>query len=373
MKKVLKTILVLIILFITLGYLGNNLGILEFSDLLPISEEKMKSYTGFYYEQLDDNEKQIYIKLDEAIREKEQIVPLGRQEENNLSNMLEKVMISYMGDNPECFYLSNEYTVVVRDILVAKLATLNIQYIQDINIEEAKVKLNETAEKFINEVISEGMTDFEKELAIHNKLVEQVDYYEYENIEDIPDLKHSAYGALVDKSAVCDGYSKAFKILLDKIGIESIIIRGETNDVAHAWNLVKLEDDYYHVDVTSDVFNNKNKKYTIHIYFNITDKQISKTHNISGDFNWPEANSNKYEYYNANGMILNDEDSIYSKMSKIVKKAKKSNILEFKIDAKYNKQMVLDTLYDMDFNNWKTNRLTSVTYSKIDDVYIFIK
>ena len=64
---------------------------------------------------------------------------------------------------------------------------------------------------------------------------------------------------------------------------------------------------------------------------------------------------------------------MYSKLSDIIYSQKASKILEIKLDPKRTLRKVIDTLYYLNFNNWKTSGKTNVTYSQLDDVYAFVK
>ena len=85
--------------------------------------------------------------------------------------------------------------------------------------------------------------DLEKALYTNNYLCINCSY-----AANIIESSHTLYGALVDKVPVCDGYSKAFKFLLSKVGVDSLMVT--STYMNHAWNLVKIDQDYYHVDVT---------------------------------------------------------------------------------------------------------------------------
>ena len=61
-----------------------------------------------------------------------------------------------------------------------------------------------------------------------------------------------AYGALVEGSAICEGYAKAFKLLCNRAGIACEIVGGTVNGEAHMWNYVQIGGDYYLVDATFD-------------------------------------------------------------------------------------------------------------------------
>lgn len=69
---------------------------------------------------------------------------------------------------------------------------------------------------------------------------------------DISDqnISATAYGALVTGSAVGEGYAMAFKALCDELGIECYVVTGTHIGVKHAWNIVMLEGNYYHIDVS---------------------------------------------------------------------------------------------------------------------------
>ncbi|WP_156456441.1 S-layer homology domain-containing protein [Abyssisolibacter fermentans] len=144
---------------------------------------------------------------------------------------------------------------------------------------------NETVNKIIDKIIKPDMSDLKKEKAIHNYLIKNTVYYKYEDmgIDNIPEYCHTAFGVLVLGTGVCDGYAEAANILLNKVGIESKLVFGYaknteiTDDaIGHAWNLVKINNKYYHLDVTWDDNDENNKIY--YDFFNLTEKEIQKTH-----------------------------------------------------------------------------------------------
>jgi hypothetical protein len=152
------------------------------------------------------------------------------------------------------------------------------------------------------------MSDYAKVKTLHDYVAEKVTYYDdYETATN--DIHHTAYGALINGSAVCDGYMDAFHLLLNEAGIESYNITGDdldnTDNYWHAWNLVKIEEDYYHIDVTwNDSDNNK----TTYDYFGKTDKEISEDHVIFSFNKVPKANGEKYDYY---PMVAKNRTSTY--------------------------------------------------------------
>ena len=371
MKKIIKAISIISVIFLIC--LVFKLNILDFS-AFNIDEQKLINYSGYYFSQLEQIEKEIYVKIDDAVKDIRETVWLGSVDTMNLSDKINRVITAYFYDNPDKFYISNEYVISTSDLKFIRFSTLKLSYIVNSKeqLDEKNKQLEQEIERIIAENVTDEMTEFEKEVALHDALVKQVNYYKYENINEIPGIKHTAYGALVQHEAVCDGYSKAFKLLLEKVGIENIIIHGVSDNVAHAWNVVDIAGEYYHVDVTSDKINEP-KKYAIHTYFNLSDEQISKTHNINEEFNTPKCNYSKYEYYNKKGYYISEQDSLYHKLKEIVTKQKKSSILEIKVDEKYTARNIIDILYELDFNNWYSDRQSNVEYTKVQDKYIFVK
>lgn len=371
MKKFLKSISIITVIFLIC--LVIKLNILDFS-AFRVDEEKLLYDYGYYFNQLQQDEKEIYVKIDDAAKNIKKTIFLGTVDVEGLSDKISKVLTAYFYDNPDIYYVSNQYMVSTSDLRLFTLSTLELNYIID-SAEEIKTKSNQldsAIDKFINSVITDDMTEFEKELAIHDELVKQVNYYNYESIDTIPTIKHTAYGALVQNEAVCDGYSKAFKLLLDKVGIDNIIISGSTEQAAHAWNIVNIGDEYYHVDATSDKLSDT-EKHVIHTYFNLNDKEIANTHIIDNNYNIPKCNATKYEYYNQMGYYISQQDNLYNKLNKIINIQNKSGILEIKADEKHTTRRIIDTLYELDFNNWHSNRKSSVEYTKVQEKYIFVK
>ena len=99
--------------------------------------------------------------------------------------------------------------------------------------------------------ISDDMPELAKALYLHEWIVEQTDYaYEEYNAGNIPASCYGAAGVLINHKAVCSGYSDAYGLLLSKVGVESYVV--SSSELNHAWNLVKIDGDWYHVDCTWD-------------------------------------------------------------------------------------------------------------------------
>lgn len=125
--------------------------------------------------------------------------------------------------------------------------------------EEIKNKVSE----IISEIITEGMTQQEKELAINQYLCDTIVYDEdalanaeennFMTVDEAFNDSFTAYGALIDGKCVCAGYAAAFTLLAQEAGLESIVVTGYLDgSLAHAWNKVKIDDEWQIVDVTNN-------------------------------------------------------------------------------------------------------------------------
>lgn len=119
---------------------------------------------------------------------------------------------------------------------------VNIANIDD-NVLQRYEVLTKNVEK-IRAGLKDGMTDLDKIIYFHNCLVEIVSY-RYVGYQS-----YGACGALGENTAVCSGYTKALNMLLDMEGIETRYISSITLD--HGWTLVKLDNEWYHIDATWD-------------------------------------------------------------------------------------------------------------------------
>lgn len=172
--------------------------------------------------------------------------------------------------------------------------------------------------------------DFEREVILHDFISRNCEYITEEHNGDSPS-QHTAYGALVEKAAYCDGYSSAYKILLDRCGIECIITEGTANGANHEWNVVKIDGEYYNVDVTWDDADLDFAPLLIfHGYFNLNDQRLSQTHGFSDFFPKPVCKA-EGDYYSMKGVVVEDLDHLFTLAYSELKSAVESKQTYFEI------------------------------------------
>ncbi|MBQ0064798.1 MAG: hypothetical protein KBT48_03470 [Firmicutes bacterium] len=127
------------------------------------------------------------------------------------------------------------------------LITYSIQYYNTLEQEEL---VSSKIKQVLEELNLATLSDYDKIKTIYDYIAESVKY-DYAGLNDESDLvKYTAYGALIDKSAVCQGYASLLYRMLLSQGIDCRIIRSES--LNHSWNIVELDGIYYYLDVTWD-------------------------------------------------------------------------------------------------------------------------
>jgi transglutaminase-like putative cysteine protease len=128
------------------------------------------------------------------------------------------------------------------------------------------------------------------------------DYLTYHNVYDF-NARHgqTMYSALVEGGSVCAGYTHAFQYLMQQMGIPCAYVLGYANGY-HAWNIVKLDNEYYAMDVTwDDPLGAPPEKFS-YKYFNLTDQALSADHvRVEISASIPEAAGTACSYQNAFG------------------------------------------------------------------------
>lgn len=142
------------------------------------------------------------------------------------------------------------------------------------------------AKAIVSSITQVGMDDHEKVKAIHDYVVKHVSY-------DTSYKAYTAYEALVHRSAVCQGYALLTYQLLKEAGIENHFVVGTGDGQPHAWNLVKIENKWYHLDTTFDDPVPDEQGRVTYSYFNLSDEQIARNHEWNrGEY--PQATTNYY-------------------------------------------------------------------------------
>lgn len=183
------------------------------------------------------------------------------------------------------------------------------------------------ASDVIDKVIKDGMSDYEKEVAIYDWMFDNIGQGMSTTIQ-MPGQNASAYtphDVLTSKNAVCVGYATTFRLLMNMLDMDVHIVH---NDY-HSWNEVKLDDgEWYQVDIYTDVSSRVRYR-----NFNMTDDIARTGHDWDGS-GLPEAKGIKYSYALQNAKKAKDLFEIPAKIKEVVD-SNKSDALYFSFPKKF--------------------------------------
>ena len=274
----------------------------------------IKEYENRYlYKQLSSSEKLIYSKLYDNIENLKTgtyKIEFGNAfkdilEQENGTNKLQEyyqtAIEAFTYDNPDIFFLDVTKMYINIETITKLFSTKYNVYItnaQDPTYLADYFKSKEQIDKCQKEIENikeqilaniENESDFEKVKYIHDYLIDNI---EYEQTFIEPNI-YNIYGALVSKTCVCEGYAKALQYLLNEVELENVIVTGTAtnNDgktESHAWNYVKIDDEWYAIDTTWDdpiiVGGGKLTDKIKYRYFLKGSSTMSKNHFISAKF-----------------------------------------------------------------------------------------
>lgn len=206
---------------------------------------------------------------------------------------------------------------------------------------------------------------YEKVMYIHDYLTENT-YYDEESLEkNDHTTSANAYECLINGKALCSGYSAAFKVLADSMGIESGIVNGDTEKERHAWNYVLIDGEYYWLDVTWDDPTGEDF-FPRHDYFLMDDKHLLKNRTIDENLPFvPSCVSMKENYFVKNNLYF--ETYNFDELYKCISAHSDEKVVSIMIDSDEEYRKCCEDLID----NRKIGLLlmANSTYSSEDNNY----
>lgn len=205
----------------------------------------------------------------------------GKNQDTDFPELIERVherdYIAYMGYNSVSV---NKFFNKYSDAAAYKIE-FTYGYDSAVLIEmkkQTKAEVNRLAE----DQFTPQMSEYELVKSIHDYLIDNTKYAQNEN----DPMVYYAYGPLIKGQGTCEGYAEAARLLFTAVGIESYFITGTVDDnSSHAWNIIKIGGNYYHIDVTwDDPIVTGGGDVKTYDYFNITDAEMAADHIWSGNY-----------------------------------------------------------------------------------------
>lgn len=260
----------------------------------------MNEAHNFYRSRLRGAEAQLYDEIVSAQEQQAASVSAGRG--ITLKNAL-SVYGKVRNDHPEMIQLENDIK------LSSSLFSSQVLLHYGLNLRQRTEligRMQETAHQILASIDRSLMSESEVVRALHDYLAVHVKY-------NLPALEQdritfqdtNAHGALLYGTAVCHGYAQAMKYLCDQAGIECLVVIGKSNlpqtkqQMDHAWNIVKANGYYQHVDVTWDSNLTRDPENPCMDYFMLNDENILMDH-VFEMSQVPKCPEEPCNYYHAN-------------------------------------------------------------------------
>lgn len=298
--------------------------------------------TNYYYSTLSANGKKLYTSVVDAAR--------NCRSYGGIPNAVEKdevltIFNAVVFDNPELMHLN--CTQMSYDLCPAKI---HLSYMYSESEAQGRIRrLNYEADEIIKR-IGDLKTRSKQMICLylHNYLMRTITYdndaiNEYTTCPD----SYSAYGALINKRAVCQGISLAFKLLCDKTGVPCFVVRGEVvssngEKRPHSWNMVYIDGKYAHIDVTWDLSMSLASGCKRFDYFLVNEEDIKVDRSFK--YQYPHAaDTSGLGYFYSTGSYLKNKSELRNFISQQAET--KPEFICFKLEkSQYLTDTVIDTL-----------------------------
>ncbi|WP_414733149.1 transglutaminase domain-containing protein [Acetobacterium carbinolicum] len=234
-----------------------------------IAESRQQAFDGYAF--LEENERQAYTRVVRMLTDFETEVKVSGVNTEEIERVLSAIDYDY----PEIFWVG-EFSYYY-DEYDQKVSKVIIEYPYDETEKDRRQAEIEAAFQEYSSGMSSGMSEYEKVKYAYEYVIKNTVYQE--DREDDQNI-YSVFGK---KGSVCAGYSKAIQYLLKRTGIECSYVAGEAiGQGAHAWNIVRVDGEYYYLDATWGEFNVEDnlepEKSIFYDYFCVTTAELIKSH-----------------------------------------------------------------------------------------------
>ncbi len=303
MKKYAFKITVLILMFLYV-----------FPSFILFDAKAANEYTRFSYgrdilSSLNNADSLLYVydRIAKGIMDCDENIDFPQADMRINTDEIELVFEAVYADYPDAFHVSNEYGYSHDG---RKILSFSPKYsIGKDAYPDAKKQIDEVIDEMTVDLF--GKSDYEKALVLHDRLAKRTSYVSGK-------YNQSAYGAIVDRQAVCAGYTKAYQLLLSTVGIKSWYVSGvgippsSENSEAHAWNILEIEGDLVYTDVTWDDQGSEDSE-IFHAFFNASEDYFTQYHIKSNDgiyqYMTLEAKTEKHSFFYNNDSFFSEFDS----------------------------------------------------------------
>ena len=267
------------------------------------SEEGHQEY---YFKQLTEEEQRVYRELLKGIRAREKEFYLTISDDDSIDRSYHAVL----KDHPEIFWVHNREKIYKTTYSDSDYCVFTPGYTYTYSeIDEIQTAMEQSFQE-VRALIPEDAGDYEKVRIVYTYVI---DHTQYQTGED----DQSIAGVFWKKSAVCAGYAGAVQYLLERLDIPCIYVDGSTkgSTEGHAWDIVKIGQEYYYVDATNgdqpdflngDAAQLEEHKTIIYDYLCPFPEEYEKTYTPSEELTVPACTAKDLDFYVLNQGYFED-------------------------------------------------------------------
>lgn len=256
-----------------------------------------EGHQEYYFRQLGDEERRVYREMLNGVRERKENFYVTLSDDDTVNRIYHAVL----KDHPELFWAHNREKIYKTTYTDSDYCTFSPGYIYtEAEIKEIQSAMEEAYQNVLAQ-IPEGVDDYEKVQTVYTYVIDNTAYQESNDDQSIA-------GTFWKKEAVCAGYAGAVQYLLERLGVSCIYVDGSAagSTEGHAWNIVKLNGEYYYVDATNgdqpDFLNGDaaqlvEHKTTVYDYLCPFPLEYESVYTASSEFKVPECTSTAMNFY----------------------------------------------------------------------------
>ncbi|MGF7018186.1 hypothetical protein M2145_001953 [Lachnospiraceae bacterium PF1-21] len=267
---------------------------------------------AYYYSKMNKTQQNIYHAMKVGLVKLEPSFAIPKTDGGELQEIFFKLRL----DHPEIFYAVGyrykfyqeaSHVLFIPEYLFTKKKVVEQGQMMNARVSKLAAPLKGKSEK-------------EKEQAIHDFICQNVRYDKLKK-----PYSHEIIGPLGHGVSVCEGIAKTVKVLCDAVGLWCIIAISEANPekgikYRHAWNIIRIEGKYFHLDATFDntLGGGEMVRYD---YFNLSDQQVFKDHEPV-IYPVPKCESKEHFYYREKKLSFTKMEDVKKRVPQAIRKNK---------------------------------------------------
>jgi hypothetical protein len=306
--------------------------ILTFTFILLITLEGIFS-TNYYQGKLSKNEIALYNTISTSLLNEINVIDIDPSYTKDEVNQVNEAMFK---DLPQLFFVNQSYNYAWSQTSSGKIVSAKLTY----TFKDYPDDISTTREIVKNKILDfvdtlDTLSTDAQKIEVIYRYFALTRNYDASLVDD-----QSCYSVLINKRGVCASYARSFQYIMIYLNIPNIYVSGTLYGVSHAWNMVEIDNKWYHVDVTNG--NTGFDDYCTYQYLLIPTSKMEQSVLIENKALLPLAYSDDYNYYKNNNLYITafNENKLDSRIKEAVSNKSNGITFEFKTDQLLSKAKV---------------------------------